>query len=505
VNRRSIRWQERRRSANRRPGLIPGRRFALLVVCAVGALGCPAAVATADPSSDQVVSATVYSPSGATQNDSVSLAQLQSNPQCTAYSGTDLNELGRTGFVDVQLAPGGTWALSTVLGCLSTAVPVAAVHGITVIDSQGSPEVGPGSMLRPADLAPPGSTDFNNPQEAPVVQALGSLNQYDRPWRGNGQGQADYDYGDEVQGTDNGQPQPIAIEVFEGPLLTVTVSASKTTVPAGGTVTFTATVTGQNGSALSYSWNFDGGAQSSTAPSPQVTFGNAGTYEVTVQVTDGAGGGGGADIPITVGTSPPPATGPHKQPGSGKSKKSDSPTGPQKNNGTHAGGPAGNSNTGKSTTASKRTDTNTSKNKSTTNSSTPTSTTPTSTTPTSTTPTSGSAAHHATASTSQSAASTTAARRATLPPARPTLPAPRSGPFVSGLLVSDVTPLPAGASPLVRVVPAAVATAPPARQAIRASLLPAIGAGLAVLLLFGLGVGHELRGRRRRPTLRAGS
>jgi hypothetical protein len=71
--------------------------------------------------------------------------------------------------------------------------------------------------------------------------------------------------------------------------------------------------------------------------------------------------------------------------------------------------------------------------------------------------------------------------------------------------VSDVTPLSAGASPLVRVVPAAVATAPPARQAIRASQLPAFGAGFAVLLLLGLGAGRELRGRRRRPTLSAGS
>ena len=311
-----------------------------MLACALGALGYPVAVATADPTSDQVVSATVYSPGGASQNDSVSLAALQSNPRCTAYSGTDMNELGRTGFVDVQLAPGGTWALSTVLGCLSTPVPVAAVHGVTVINSQGAPEVGPGSMLTPADLAPQGSTDFNNPQEAPVVEALGSLNQFDRPWRGNGQGQTDDDYVDEVQGTDNGQPLPIAIEVFEGPLLTVTVSASPTTVPAGGAVTFNATVTGQNGSALSYSWNFDGAAQSSTAASPQVTFANAGTYEVTVQVTDSAGGGGGAEIPITVGTPPPAATGSHEQTGSGKSRKSHSPTGPQKSKGTHAGGAA---------------------------------------------------------------------------------------------------------------------------------------------------------------------
>jgi len=456
----------------------------------VGALGCQLGVATADPSTDEIVSATVYSQNGAAQNDSVSLAQLQSNPKCTPYSGTDMNELGRNGAVDVQLSPSATWALSTVLGCLSTPVPVAAVHGVTVIDGQGAPETGPGSMLTPADLAPQGSTDFNNPQQAPVVQALGSVNQYDRPWRGGGQGQPDYDFLDEVQDSDNDQPLPVAIEVFEGPLLTVTVSASRTSVPVGGSVSFNATVTGQNGSALSYSWNFDGGAQGSTAATPTVTFGTAGQYEVTVEVTDSAGGGGGGEIPITVGTPSPAATGTHAQTGSGTDRKSHTPSGPKKSKGTHAGGPVGKSTTSTTTPAS----------------TTPTSTTPTSTTPTSTTPTSSGSGHHATTRTSHRAPTSTHPKGHTAAPsARPTPPPPESGPLVSGQLVGDVTPLAAGASPLVRLVPAAVATAPPARQAVRASLLPAFGAGLGVLLLLGLGAGRELRWRRRRSTLRVGS
>jgi PKD repeat protein len=464
--------------------VIPGRRFALPFACALAALGCSAAAATADPSSDEVVSATVYSPSATTQNDSVSLAQLQSNPRCTTYAGTDMNELGRNGFVDVQLAPSSTWALSTILGCLTNPVPIGAVHGVTVIDGQGAPEEGPGSMITPADLAPQGSTDFNNPQQAPVVQALGSLNQYDRPWRG-GQGQPDYDFVDEVQQSENDQPLPIAIEVFEGPVLTVTVSASQTTVPVGKSVTFNATVTGQDGSALSYSWNFDGGAQSSTAPSPQVTFGNTGQYDVTVQVTDSAGGGGGAAIPITVGTPPRAATGSHPQSGSGTSRKSHAPSGPRKSKGTHAGGPAGKSTTGTSTTSGGGSST--SKNTSTTSS------------------TRGTSTHHPTGSTPhQTATPPSSAGHVTAPSAGPTPPPPTSGPPVSGLLVSDVRPVSAPDSPLVAVVPAAVATAPPARQAIRSSLLPAFGAGLAVLLLLGLGAARELQGRRSR-TLRAGS
>jgi PKD repeat protein len=465
-----------------------------MFACGVAALGASAGVATADPSSDEVVSATVYAPSGTTQqNDAVSLAQLQSNPQCTPYSGSDMNELGRNGFVDVSLSPDQSWALTTVLACLSTPVPVAAVKGITVIDGQGAPEDGPGSVLTGNDLAPQGSTDFNNPQEAPVVQALGSLNQYDRPWRGNGGGQTDEDFLDEVQGTDNDQPLPIAIEVFEGQLLTVTVSASRTTVPAGGSVTFSTTVTGDNGSALSYSWNFDGGAPNSTVVAPQVTFPTAGQYDVTVQVTDSGGGGGGAEIPINVGPPSPAATGSHPQTGSGKSRKSHTPTGPHKSKGTHPGGRAGSSTTGKSTTGNG------------TNTSTTSSTTPTSTTPTSTTPTSGGSSHPSTApAPHRTGTSKQASAHATAPRTRST-PPPPSGTLVAGLLVSDVTPLAPGASPLVSVVPAAVATAPPARQAIRASLLPAFAAGLGVLLLLGLGAGRELHGRRRRPTPGASS
>jgi hypothetical protein len=466
---------------------------------ALAVLGCQAALATADPSSDEVVSATVYSPSGPPRNDSVSLAQLQSNPQCTPYSGTDMNEFGRTGFVDVQLVPGGTWALSTVLRCLSTPVPVGAVHGVTVITSAGIPETGPDSMLTPADLAPQGSTDFNNPQETPVVQALGSLNQYDRPWRGNGQGQTDYDYADEVLGTDNDQPQPIAIEVFEGPLLAVSVSPLNTTVPVG-TVTFSARVTGQNGSSLSYSWSLDGIALNSTAASAQVTFPNAGQHTVAVQVTDSAGGGGDAESQITVGRSPSAPTGSHPHPGAGSSKKSHTPGGPRNSRGTHAGGPAGNSQGGKSTTTGNGSNTNTGTNTPTTSSTTPPSSAHTSTTPATT------SGHTSTTSAPQrTALSTGTAGHATVPTTRPASRPPASGPIVSGLLVSDVAPLAAGASPLVRVVPAAVATAPPARQAVRASLLPALASGFAVLLLLGLGAGRELRGRHGRQTPPAAS
>ena len=76
---------------------------------------------------------------------------------------------------------------------------------------------------------------------------------------------------------------------------------------------------------------------------------------------------------------------------------------------------------------------------------------------------------------------------------------------MAGRLVSDVIPVAPGASPLVHIVPATVASAPPARRAIRASTLPAVGATLAVLLLLGLGAGRELGWRPRRRTSRPGN
>ena len=110
--------------------------------------------------------------------------------------------------------------------------------GVTVIGSDGAPETGADSQLTPADLATP--SDFLNPAQNPLVQSVG-WNQYDRPQRD----QSDLDYDDEIIQTNS----PIAIEVFEGPPLKVTASASPTSITVGSTISFSAAVTGNNGSA----------------------------------------------------------------------------------------------------------------------------------------------------------------------------------------------------------------------------------------------------------------
>lgn len=489
MTRRRFRSDEYRRQADRRPGFFPGRRFALTLAVTASVFGSSVPLARADDGSQQIVVATVYSASG-TSTESASLTALQ---QCPTYSGPGpMQELGLQGFEPVTF-PSSTWALSTVLSCLPQPVALNGQGGVTVLNGDGSPETGSGSQLTAADLAPPGHTDFNNPDEGPVVAALGSANRYDRPWRGSAGG-TDYDFLDEVVQSENGQPEPITIEVFEGPLLTVTAHASQTTVPAGGSVTFSATVTGQDDSGLSYSWSFDGTAPNSTSADPPVTFADQGQFNVTVQVTDATGGGGVASIPITVGTPPAPATGGHKQKGAGTNRKSQSPTGPKKSGGRHARGPAGKPKSRQSTTPAK-TNTSTTGGAATQSSSTvQTTTTPAPSTQSMTTAT---------------RPSTTAPRarpeRPAVPRTRPTTPVPLAGPRVTGLLISDVTPLPATVSPLVHTVAAAITTSPPARRAIRTSLLPVFGAALGVVLLLGLGAQRELRTRRGWRALRFGS
>lgn len=488
------------------------RWFALALALALGLLGFSSGPAQADAGSDQVVVATVYSSSG-TSTASATLAGLQ---DCAAYTGPGtMQELGLQGFVPVTF-PSNAWALSTVLSCLAPKpVTLNGQGGVTVLDANGSPETDPGSQLTTADLAPPGQTDFNDPQEGPVVSDLGTAIRYDRPWRGPSDGQSDYDFLDQVTDTDNDSPRPLSIEVFEGPLLTVTVHASQTSLPAGGTVSFTGTVTGQNDSGLSYSWNFDGAAPGSSAAAPQVTFADAGQYNVTLQVTDAAGGGGVAPVPITVGAPPAPATGGHNQAGAGTNRKSHTQTGPKKSSGHHAGGPAGKPKSSQSTTAgtgrgAKTGTGNTTPGTSSTHASTTPSSTPAgaSTHPatTSASPLTTSASPATTsASPARPTASTKRAKHATAPPTRPSAPVPFAGPRVTGVLISDVTPVAAAASPLVHKVSAPLATAPPARQAIRTSPLPVLGAALAVVLLLGLGAGRELRTRRDWRALRFGS
>ena len=253
-------------------------------------------------------------------------------------------------------------------------------------------------------------------------------------------------------------------------------------------------MTGQDDSGLSYSWNFDGAAPSSTLAAPPVTFAERGQFNVTVQVTDATGR---RWCRIDPDHRRDPARARHRRTQAerrGHEQEVSLPDRAEEERRPHAGGPAGKPNNGQSTTPGKS---NTShrldqpRQPSTTSNRRPRPRPP---------------RFADTATHPPPPARTTPSRSAPLPHRGATRPRRAARPArVTGLLVSDVTPLPADVSPLVHTVPAAVATAPPARRAIRTSLLPAFGAALAVVLLLGLGAGRELRSRRGWRALRFGS
>jgi PKD repeat protein len=470
-----------------------------------------AGAASADSGSAPMVSATVYASGGGTSTTSVSASQLLADPQnCPAYSQTQMTEYSASGSTPVGLphengSGTGTWPMSTILDCLQNPVSVGDVTGITVFNSDGSPQVASGSQLTPADLANP--SDFQPNTDSPVVSNLGSSFQYNRPWRGQGDLNAD----DQVTSSD-----PISIEVFEGPPLTVNASASRSSLAAGSSVSFNATVTGNENSALTYNWSFGDNLPDSDQASPSVTYSDGGSYTVTLQVTDTNGGAGGTTVPITVSgpsnTTPPPTastpatnTGPKGTGTNPSGGARGSGGGNGKGSGNKASG--GNGNTGKPSTApSQPTSSHTqqpshsggagssgaSGSPSVKNApSTANSTTSTSTT---------------SGSSSPSATPTSPHRRSAQRAPTRTRPAPTSGSpgqLVTGRLVADVTPLPASASPLVRESPGSAAAAPAAPTRTATSPVPVIAGCLAVVLLLGLGAGRELRGAGRWRTLRS--
>jgi hypothetical protein len=485
---------------SRRAGRVAGRRFAFLIGLVSGVLvASPAAIADSP-----LVTATIYGLQ-ATRQDSVSVASLQADTQrCPEYSGPGIEQHGRNSTFTPTL-PAMTWTLPTLLGCLDTPVSLSNVTAVTVLHLDGSPQTGPNSQLLPADLTTP--SDFDNSAEGPVVAYRGSTIEYYRPWRGSNDRNAD----DSV-GQPNGSP--IAIEVFEGPRLTVAATASDPTPAVGTAVTFSASVSPSSGG-LSYDWSFDGVASDSTAPSPQMTFSKSGPYDITVRVVDPASGAvGTAAVPITVGTQSPPqstttsstpppttpgtTTPPPAKKGGGSQPRAGSgtsPTGSTKNQGAHTKHPRGNG--GKSPAST-----------TTTTSTTPGAQPPTTHAASATTSgagsgASGSGAAHTTGQPHASPAphSTKPVRGPALSPATPH---PQE-PVVAGQLVSDVTLLPAGASPLVHVVRASTTPAAAAPHGATAPVLAVTASAITILVLLSLGAARELRGRRDWLTLRFGS
>ncbi|WP_088278701.1 PKD domain-containing protein [Ideonella sp. A 288] len=76
----------------------------------------------------------------------------------------------------------------------------------------------------------------------------------------------------------------------QAPNGTISLPAANVTVTAGQSVAFNATGTDpDNNTPLTYAWNFGGGAANSTLQNPSVVFATAGTFTVSLTVTDARG------------------------------------------------------------------------------------------------------------------------------------------------------------------------------------------------------------------------
>lgn len=465
----SDRVRSMRQLGRRRSWICPGRRLPLAVMAAFATVAAAASTAGAD---QPVVSATIYpGAQGSVSARAASLSQLQA---CPLYSGPNPIYL-YPGQQPYQAPPGSTWSLSDVLAC-GLGIPAGQVSAVQVQTINRGYE----AQLTNAGLSDPSQyNDPSAPGALPVISSDGAENQttYVRPYRGG----SDDNAGDEVVQTG----APISLLVYlNGSLLTVTASQQTLSHTAGTkAVKLAATVRDATGtpipaSALTWSWTF-GDGHGSTVPAPTHTF-SSGVYGVSVQVTDAAAGSGGTAT-LRVAFTASGRTDARNQSGGTKPTTSKSPTG--SDHASHKPTPGTHTT---STTTEHRT----------------TPTTPTRST--TETPSSATATATTTSTTTITATTTPPATTSTATPRRRTVhnrppspvPAPR-GPLVTGQLISDVTPLPSGSSPLVHVTPAAATPEAAVRQASRVSVTPAVGAALAVGVLLALGAGRELRGRRR--------
>jgi PKD repeat protein len=106
-----------------------------------------------------------------------------------------------------------------------------------------------------------------------------------------------------IQGTSPG------VSLTVNAALTAVITASATTITAGGAVTFTTSPTGGSGT-YTYAWSFGDGTTSTVENPAAHTYSTAGSYAVNLTVTDSMGGTVKAtSVTITVSAAPSPSKG----------------------------------------------------------------------------------------------------------------------------------------------------------------------------------------------------
>ncbi len=94
-----------------------------------------------------------------------------------------------------------------------------------------------------------------------------------------------------------GTSAPVIADV--NPTLVATITASTTSITAGGSVTFTTSPTGGSGT-YTYAWSFGDGTASTVQDPAAHSYAKAGTYEVNLTVTDSLGTSVKSTVSITV-------------------------------------------------------------------------------------------------------------------------------------------------------------------------------------------------------------
>jgi hypothetical protein len=486
-------------------------RSGRLAILAALVLAATASVGAADAVAEESIEVTV----GQSAPQTIAVSQLEAN--CPQYSGALPALYNAEGTPQPGLSAAAWWSLQGVLSCLAT--PVGAFDELLMI-GDGVPDYhGAGSLLSQADLS--AGAQWTVAGTGPVIgtDANNDVLQYARPQRPPAAGAADDNAADWL---DLEAPAALAIDVFTGPAVPVTVAAPAT-VTANAPATLTAAVAGAP-PGIQYSWSASPAAQpgNPAAPSPNFTFPAAGTYTVDVVVTDAAGGGGVGTTTVTVGPASTVTTPATTTPAGGATGLATTPATPprRKRRATkhrtraHASRPkqepaaplpaASPTTTQPAATTRARTRARAR----TTTQATGASPAPraSSTPPVQTTPV-----------TSAAAPATTAATVAPpVPPATHNRPAPKRPPApgrtsttvrstraspqaarVEGVLIADVIPLAADRSPLVRAAGQTAAMRSP-RSAPGSSALPTLAGMLVLVLLFSAGVTRELRWRHLR-------
>ena len=497
------------KSYHRRPGIFPGRRFALATVaaCAAAAAAAGAALPASAAADQTIVSATIFP--GTAGNDSIQpvlLSTLAST--CATYAGPSWT------FSDGQgpQTTGTAWSLGDVITC-GLSIPAADVTAVQVFNGDNNTyedALNPSAVFAPSTY-PSGAF--------PLISVDGSMTSggavtYTRP-PASGSDPAESD-----QFTEDGTT-PVSIDVYENqaPLQVTAAPVYGASNASSQTVMLAATVTGADGSAidpsqLTWSWTFAGSPVGSTA-TPAVTLAAGESELATVIVTDQATGTGGtASFPVSYS----PVKGPANQPPSGAGdNKNGGPTGQPKGK-QHSRGKRTlqhsgalkhvGTNPGAGAIGRQRHPTSPSR------------------TSTGTTPATAPATTRATSPTAPPTAAPTIQTTTVTTPAPTTTPgltvvtsptkvpqrkrshAPKrrsvarpgaSQRQVNGRLVADVQALPQSESPLVHPIAASAAAPSLVHAANDATSAPTWAyAGLGVLALLGGGALYERRGRRGR-------